>query len=93
MIKWSHCRPQVHTLTQGIYFSNSTLQKKFQGSEKGEDQPDRSAAAHHGANERGGERGHRPAQDTKNTGTEMSSQHAGGEAGASSFVLNSTYCE
>lgn len=55
-------------------FFNSTLQKKLQGSEKGEDQPDWPPAAHHGANEGGGERGHRPAQDTKNTGTDMSSQ-------------------
>lgn len=47
------------------------LQKELQSAEKGEDKLDWSTAAHHRTNERGGERGHRAAQDTENTGMDI----------------------
>lgn len=53
-------------LTLAAFSLNS--QKELEGSEKGEDQPDWSAAAHHRANEGRGERGHRPAEDPENAG-------------------------
>ncbi|XP_077447632.1 cullin-5 isoform X2 [Stigmatopora argus] len=57
------CRRNL-ILRQSRVFSH----KKFQSSEAGKDQPDRSTPADHGAHARGGERGHRPAQDTENAG-------------------------
>lgn len=51
---------------------NETQQKKFKGSETRENQPDWPTAADHGANERGGKRGHCSAQDTQNTGKKIS---------------------
>lgn len=50
------------------------LQKELQSAEKGEDKLDWSTATHHRTNERGGERGHRAAQDTENTGTNISEE-------------------
>lgn len=47
------------------------LQKELQGPEAREDQPDWPPAADDGADERGGERGHRPAEDTEDAGRKL----------------------